>query len=123
MDLSNQTTTSISFVNIPMSQVTIDNGTSTRNVVVTFSAEARVSDLGDTFMLGFSVDSGFCVLGEGPNSFTQSTLLEARTAAHVVPVGADVHTIRPCWAVNADGDGAQAIEVDFRSLIAEGRTK
>ena len=117
-----QSTTFTTFVNIPNSQVTIDNGTSTRNVVVTFSADAHVTDPGDIFQLGFRIDSGSCDAG-GPSAFTASTLFETRTAVNVFTIGPGTHTIRPCWGVFADGDGAQAIELNRRSLIAEGRTK
>jgi hypothetical protein len=116
-------TNSTSLVNIPNSVVTINNGTSSRKVVVTFSAEVAFQDAGDAFLLGFRIDSRSCAFG-GPQIFSQSTfVVDTRTAVHVFSVGSGTHTIRPCWAVIPDGGGAQDISVARRSLIAEGRTQ
>jgi hypothetical protein len=114
-------TSSTLFVNLG-APVTIDNGTSTRNVVITYSAEVRVSDVGDVFVLGTRVDSGPCsALGSG--AFARSTLTEIRTAVFVRSIGAGTHTIQPCFRVSPDGDGAQVIQSFVRTLIVEGRTK
>jgi hypothetical protein len=115
-------TTSTVSVDIPSSVVTINNGTSTRNVVVTFSADVHVSDAGDVFVLGFRVDAGSCSF-QGPFLFTRSTVQDTRTVVHVLSIGPGTHTIKPCWHVAPDGDGAQFISVTTRSLIAEGRTR
>jgi hypothetical protein len=122
-----QATSSSALAFIPNSQVTINNGTSTRNVVVTFSAEARVTDPPDLFILAFSVDGGACTFG-GPVAFTMTNNAgafpqEARTAVHILSIGAGSHTIRPCWRKADDGDGLGTIQVFRRSLTAEGRTK
>jgi hypothetical protein len=123
VDFDVQSTTSTSFVNIPNSVVTIDNGTSTRTVVVTFSAVSQVGDPGDIFVLAFRIDNSlFCTATGGPLSFAGSTDVETRTAVHVLTVGPGTHTIRPCWRLNSDGT-INPISVSSRSLIAEGRTR
>ncbi len=122
VEFNSSSTASTGFAAIPNSQVTIDNGTSTRNVVITLSADARVSDSPDIFLLGFRVDGGLCT-GAGPQRFARSTLLETRTAVHVLSIGSGVHTIQPCWAKFDDGDGLGSIDVIERTLIAEGRTR
>lgn len=115
-------TSSTLFVDIASSVVTINNGMNTRNVVITFSAEGNVTDVGDSFILGTRVDSGSCTsLYSG--AFTRSTLREIRTAVFVQSIGPGTHTIRPCWRVSPDGDGAQFIQVFGRTLIAEGTTR
>jgi hypothetical protein len=119
-------TISQSFVNMPNSQVTINNGTSTRNVVVTFSAEARVLDtdgLRDSFVLAFRIDSNLACTAGGPQVFTNSIAVETHTAVHVFSIGPGTHTIRPCWRVLPDDDSGQSIQVFSRTLIAEGRTR
>ncbi len=122
-----QATSSNALAFIPNSQVTIDNGTSTRNVVVTFSAEAQVTDPPDVFILAFSVDGGACTVG-GPVSFTITKNAgifpqDTRTAMHILSIGPGSHTIRPCWRRSDDGDGVGNVQVLRRSLTAEGRTK
>jgi hypothetical protein len=116
-------TNSTSLVNIPNSVVTINNGSSSRKVVVTFSAEIIFMDDGDSSMLGFRIDGGSCVFG-GPQIFSRGTFAtDTHTVVHVFTIGTGTHTIRPCWAVIPDGDGAQFISVGRRSLVAEGRTQ
>jgi hypothetical protein len=123
MDGNAEQSNSTSFVDIPNSVVTINNGTSTRNVVVTFSAETLLLDPGDAFLLAFRIDSGSCVV-RGPQVFSEGIAgVQTRTAVHLFTIGPGTHSIRPCWAVLPDGDGAQFIVVNFRTLTAEGRTR
>jgi hypothetical protein len=126
VDSDLQSTNSIGFVVIPGSRVTIDNGSSTRQVVVTFSAESLVSDFNDVFQLVFAIDGAFCDRSGGPELFDVHNFtgrFATRTAAHVFKLGPGIHSIRPCWSMLDDGDGIGDISVWFRSLTAEGRTK
>jgi hypothetical protein len=126
VDSDFQSTTSTGFVIIPGSRVTINNGSSTRQVVVTFSSESRVSDFNDTFQLVFNIDGAGCNGSGGPEIFDVHNFtgnFATRTAAHVFTLGPGTHDIRPCWSKFDDGDGIGDIAVWFRSLTAEGRTK
>ncbi|HEY7461068.1 MAG TPA: hypothetical protein VIC59_04260 [Gemmatimonadota bacterium] len=112
-------TSSPTFVLVPNSSVTIDNGSSARKVVVTFSAEARVT--GGSIELGYSLDGAACFKQAGPTAFSANEAgdYEAATAVHVIPLGSGVHTIRPCFrSLHAD-----LVRLRDRVLIAEGRTK
>jgi hypothetical protein len=117
-----QSTAFTTFVNIPNSVVTPDNGASTRQVVVTFSADAGVTDAGDFLILAFRLDNSLVCSAGGPVDFTGKTFpAETRTAVHVFSLGPGSHTIRPCWRVAADGDGAQIVSV-FSRTPDRGRT-
>jgi hypothetical protein len=112
------------YVVIPNTSVMIDNGTSARNVIVTFSADARVTDTngGDLLLYAVSVDGGACFIA-GPQNLAWSTSWDAHTIVYVPSLASGVHTIRPCLRILPDSDGAQIAEVGFRSLTVEGRTK
>ena len=112
-------TSSSTFVLVPNSSVTINNGSSARNVVVTFSAEARVVAGG--IELGYDLDGAGCFKQAGPTAFSANAAddYEAATAVHVIPLGPGVHTIRPCFR----SPNSTAVLLRDRVLIAEGRTK
>jgi hypothetical protein len=112
-------TSSPTFVFVPNSSVTINNGSSARKVVVTFSAEARV--LGGGMELGYDLDGAGCFKQAGPTAFSANAAddYEAATAVHVIPLGSGVHTIRPCFR----SPNSTAVLLRDRVLIAEGRTK
>ncbi|HEY7460325.1 MAG TPA: hypothetical protein VIC59_00435 [Gemmatimonadota bacterium] len=113
-------TNSVPFVPVLNSSVTINNGSSARKVVVTFSAEARV-DPGTGMELGYSLDGGGCFKQAGPTAFSanQTAFYAVFTAVHVIPLGSGVHTIQACYR-SASGN---RVFLKDRTLIAEGRTK
>jgi hypothetical protein len=112
-------TGSSTFVLVPNSSVTINNGSSARKVVVTFSAEART--LLGGIELGYDLDGAGCFKQAGPTAFSANAAddYEAATAVHVIPLGRGVHTIRPCFRTPT-GD---FVRLRDRVLIAEGGTK
>lgn len=117
VDTDLQITMSTSYLTIPNSSVTINNGTSQRRVVVTFSAEAAA--VGAAMGIAFKVDNGSCLVGTGPQTLIGSSGFEARTVVHVITIGPGTHTIRPCFKSSSGG----LVEVEFRTLTAEGRTQ
>lgn len=113
-------TTSTSFVPVPNTSVTINNGSRARNVVVTFSAEALGNGF-TTLELGYSLDGAGCFQqAGGPTDFSASqTNFGAATAVHVIPLGTGAHTIQACFR----SDTGNFVYLKDRTLIAEGRTK
>ncbi len=118
-----QTTNSTVFAAIPGSQVTIDNGTATRRVIVQFSTEAHVTDPPDGFLYRVNTDGAGCGVA-GPEVLTRSAEdFAARTVIYAFSLGPGLHTIVPCWRKEDDGDGLGSIVVGKRTLTVEGRTK
>jgi hypothetical protein len=115
-------TSSTSFVLVPNSSVTINNGSSARNVVVTFSAEAHVNGPGVRMDLGYSLDGAGCFIQAGPTEFSANNVgqFAVSTAVHVIPLGSGVHRIQACFRSNSS---LRFVELKDRMLIAEGRTK
>ena len=112
-------TGSPTFVLVPNSSVTIDNGSSARKVVVTFSAEAAVAS-GNLMFLGCDLDGAGCFEQAGPTAFALGHgEFATSTAVHVIPLGSGVHTIQACYR-SASGN---RVFLKDRTLIAEGRTK
>jgi hypothetical protein len=123
VDLNIQTTfASPTPVPIPGSAVSINNGTTTRNVIVTFSSDAIVGDIGDLLFYSVSVDGGGCFVS-GPQALADRTTFDSHTLVSVFSLGPGVHTIQPCFRVVPDGDGNQGGSVGFRALTVEGRTR
>jgi hypothetical protein len=113
-------TNSTSFVLVPNSSVTVDNGSSARKVVVTFSAEAAVAS-GNLMFLGYSLDGAGCFEQAGPTVFALGHgEFATSTAVHVIPLGSGVHTIRACFK---SANPSLVASLRVRVLIAEGRTK
>jgi hypothetical protein len=115
-------TISAGFELVDNSSVTIDNGSSARKVVVTFSAEALVEDPGNVIELGYSLDGAGCFKQAGPTAFSNnaSTFFAVSTAVHVIPLGSGVHTIQACYR---SVGSPRKVFLNDRTLIAEGRTK
>ena len=118
VEVGQVSTSSTGFVLVPNTAVTIDNGSSARNVVVTFSAEAATE--GNAGLdLGYDLDGAGCFKQAGPTAFQTGIIFETSTAVHVIPLGRGVHTIRACFRSN----NGLAVFLRDRALIAEGRTK
>ena len=120
VEVGGVSTSSTTFGFVPNSSITIDNGSSARNVVVTFSAQAKVG-LGGWLELGYDLDGAGCFEQAGPTFFSANheDILAVSTAVHVIPLGRGVHTVRPCFRSPTGHLGIPRVRV----LIAEGRTK
>jgi hypothetical protein len=114
-------TSSTSYVNVPDSVVTVNNGDSSRNCIFTFSAEAV------TLFPSGRIDIGYTVSGTnenhicravGPQSLHRGNTLETHTNVSVESLLSGTYTIRPCFKVNS-GSGF----LGRRCLIVECRTQ
>ena len=100
--------------------LTVNNGTDPRNVIIQYSAEARVTTAGGRLDLRWSVDGAAPII-TGPEFFTGDTLISTRTQISVVSLSAGVHTLRPFLRYSGPAGSSGAIF--FRCGTAEGRTK
>lgn len=100
--------------------VSINNGTSPRNVVLQFNADTGVETDAEV-RLGYSIDNG-PVQFYGPQNFANHTQYwETRSNLSVATIGAGVHTIKPYWRVS--GAAGKSATMDDRCFVAEGQTK
>jgi hypothetical protein len=119
-------TSSTSFVIVPNSSVTVNNGNTARQCVIQFSTEVRTS-VGDQTFLRYTIDStnpANCNF-IGPEFFHagESNLIETHTQMGVRNIGAGTHTIRPCFSAN-DGNLDGATSTFFiRCMTVECRTQ
>lgn len=110
-DSGSVTITSDSFSFVPGSVVTVDNGTVSRTVIITFSATATILQDEDqtgyeppgvgTIHLAYSIDGGACT-SVGPTAFYSGRSddgIGAATSTNVSvrTLGSGIHTIRPCF--------------------------
>ena len=96
--------------------VTVNNGTTAKNVILQFAADAGVDDKAE-IRLGYSVDGG-PVEHFGPQNFANHTQYwETRYNLSVATIGAGVHTIVPFWRISGI-PSAQGV-MDDRCLTAE----
>jgi hypothetical protein len=124
-------TTSTSFVLVPGSSVTVNNGTTARNCVIQFSAEARNDEVGDGVAValaigGSTVGASACSGTGGPGlfHFAEAMDFETHTAVFVRPVASGISTIRACfilWDANENGLGTAILA--NRTLTVECRTQ
>lgn len=100
--------------------VSINNGTSARNVILQFSADTGV-DADAEVRLGYSIDDG-PVRFFGPQNFANhQQYWETRSNLSVASIGPGVHTIRPYWRVS--GSPGKSATMDDRCLVVEGQSK
>jgi hypothetical protein len=126
IDFDEVNTTSPTFVPVPNSIVTVNNGSTPANCILHFSANTTVTP-NDQVIFGYAVDLGVCSATGGPDFFHYSEgqeLYETRTAVHVRAIPAGIHTITPCFAVaDRDLDGIAQVFFEFRALTVECRTR
>jgi hypothetical protein len=122
-------TTSNSFVLVPNSAVTVDNGTTGRNCIIQFSTEVFTSGNSAT-RLRYTIDStnpASCIpIGPGDNFFSLPTgaFGSTRTAIGTTVLGPGSHTIRPCFnAVDFGEPGVEQSTFGPRCLVVECRTQ
>jgi hypothetical protein len=93
---------STSFVLIPTSSVTVNNGAPARNCIIQFSAETFITP-GDAMDLGYAVDStsaSACSSDEGPQTVqfgNPQPFVTATSVMHVKNIPPGIHTIKPCF--------------------------
>ena len=108
------------FAPIAGMSVTVKNGTSARNVVLQFSADAGVDDLAEIH-LGYSVDGG-PIKFYGPQNLANHTQYwENRNNMSVASLPAGTHTIQAYWRVS--GSAGKVAIMDGRCLTAEKSTQ
>ena len=106
---------------IPGTQVTIDNGSVARDVIVQFSADTGVDEDAEvriSYMVD-GVNTGEDVYGPA-NLANHQQFFEARAVIAVIPLGPGVHTIQPAWRVS--GAPGKTAHIDSRCFTAEGQT-
>jgi hypothetical protein len=72
----------LSFVLVPNTSVSVNNGANSRNCIIEFSSEASSSE-GDTLGVGYALDSpnsSGCQVSSGPLSFHVGNHFETHTA-------------------------------------------
>jgi len=123
-------TSSESFVLVPGSSVTVNNGTTARNCVIQFSADAAVSLLGEGVLVGLAiggsgVGASTCSSAGGPEFFhIRSGFQETQTAVFVRNIPSGTSTIKACFRVFDVGPDRGAIAfLDDRTLTVECRTQ
>lgn len=108
------------FAPIAGMSVTVNNGTSARNVVLQFSADAGVDDLAE-IRLGYSVDGG-PIKFYGPQNLANHTQYwENRNNTSVASLPPGTHTIKAYWRVS--GSAGKTAIMDDRCLTAEKSTQ
>jgi len=102
--------------------VTIDNGTSGRQVVTHLATDMGVESAAEV-RVGYSIDGGPVqekVFGPG-NLANHTEFFQTRSTMAVIPLSAGVHTVRPLWRVS----GVSGKQGFFENgcFTAEGRTR
>ena len=130
-DFDAPSTMSTTFVVVPNSSVTVNNGNLSRDCINSFNAGATTGSEGDGVEVTYAISSqgGTCQSGIGPQSFHAGNdsggffFAETYTSITVCNLGPGVHTIQPCWVlIDLDGDGREAI-LARRCLVVECRTR
>ena len=126
------TTLSQEFVLVSGRSVTVNNGSTARECVIQFSAEAANNELGDGVAVAFAIGgsgvrAAACNTSGGPEFFhlaEEGFEFETHTAVHVRQIGKRTKTVKACFRfrdVNGSGTGEAAL--DFRTLTVECRTQ
>ena len=119
-------TSSTSFVLVPGSIVTVQNGFSYRNCVIQFSAEADATP-NDFVGIRYSIDGGACSVF-GPQIFHAPGAIapggtETHTNISVVQLGSGVHTIQSRFVLFDNAPVGGTAILGFRCLVVECRTQ
>lgn len=100
--------------------VKINNGTSARNVILQFSADAGVDDTAE-IRFGYSIDGGPITFYGPQNLANHTQYWETRNNLSVARIAAGIHTIQAWWRVS--GVAGMAAFMDDRCLTAEKSTQ
>lgn len=130
VELVEVSTSSESFVLVPNTSVTVNNGATARNCVIQFSADALNDQVNDHVNVAFAIGSSnvsaaSCSAVGGPEFFYTSSvpLINTATTVHVRNVGTGINTIKACYRlVDEPGDGGTASLLQ-RALTVECRTQ
>ncbi|HEX3035914.1 MAG TPA: hypothetical protein VHT73_12440 [Thermodesulfobacteriota bacterium] len=113
---------STSYIVDPDISVSVNNGTSTRNCILTYSSEVGATP-GDQVSVAYKVDGVACTVN-GPEYFhigNTSSQFETHTNVTVRTLGPGAHTIIPCLRFNDLGGGGNGTVI-FRCMTVECRT-
>jgi hypothetical protein len=113
-------TPSAAFTPDPDIFLTISNGSSPKNVIIQYSAEAAVSAAGGRLDLRWSIDGAAPII-TGPEFYTGDTAFSTRTHMSVVTIPGGTHTVRPFFRYQ--GPAGSSGTIFFRCATLEGRTK
>lgn len=108
------------FAPIAGMSVKVNNGTSARNVILQFSADAGV-DVDAEIRLGYSIDGGPIKFFGPQNLANHTQYWETRNNMSVAPIAAGTHTIKAYWRVS--GAAGKTAIMDDRCLTAEKSTQ
>ena len=125
-DSAGVSTTSNSFVLVPNTAVTVNNGTVSRLCTIQFSAEVYTS-INAATDLRYTTDSTNPTSCEaiGPEQFSLATgcCAVTRTAIGTRTLGPGSHTLRPCFNAVDLGGGGEESTFGRRCLIVQCQTQ
>jgi hypothetical protein len=131
VELDTVQTSSTSFVLVPPTSVTVNNGDIARNCIIQFSANASASQVNEGVDIAFAigtatVGAGACNTSGGPDFFyVQSSAPDAASATvmHVRNVPSGTRTIKACFRLFDPGIDGGIAQLATRAMTVECRTQ